>query len=50
VRISAGVAATSEPLDVQLMLERVDKALYAAKRGGRDQTVVFNGHDFSLAV
>jgi diguanylate cyclase (GGDEF)-like protein len=48
VRVSAGVVATSETLDVQIMLERVDRALYAAKRSGRDRTVVFGGHDFPL--
>ena len=42
VRVSAGVVATTEPPDVQVMLERVDSALYAAKRGGRDQTVVYD--------
>jgi diguanylate cyclase (GGDEF)-like protein len=50
VRISAGVVATSGPLEIQDLLERVDRALYAAKRGGRDRTVVLGGHDFALSA
>jgi diguanylate cyclase (GGDEF)-like protein len=41
VRVSAGLTVTSVPTEVQVMLARVDSALYAAKRGGRDRTVAF---------
>ena len=50
VRVSAGITTTAVPLEVETMLERVDCALYAAKRGGRDRTVVFDGHAMSVTV
>jgi diguanylate cyclase (GGDEF)-like protein len=50
VRVSAGITATGAALEVQTMLERADSALYAAKRGGRNRTVAFDGHELSLAA
>ncbi len=50
VRVSAGITATAVPIELETMLERVDAALHAAKRGGRDRTVAFAGHEISLPV
>ena len=40
VNVSAGIAASDQPTDIQTLLQRADLALYEAKRAGRDRTVV----------
>jgi diguanylate cyclase len=43
ITVSVGVAACPEHGDsLRTVLDRADKALYAAKRGGRDQVVIYS--------
>ena len=41
--LSAGVAAAGGPSDSRALLAAADRALYEAKRAGRDRTVVGRG-------
>jgi two-component system cell cycle response regulator len=49
LKISAGVAAGDGPLDPRALLAAADDALYAAKRAGRDRTVVAGAHTAARA-
>jgi diguanylate cyclase (GGDEF)-like protein len=50
VRVSAGVTATTAPIELELMMDRVDRALYTAKRAGRNRTVAFDAIPASIAA
>jgi diguanylate cyclase (GGDEF)-like protein len=49
VRVSAGVASAIAPENVDPLLHRADSALYAAKRAGRDRTVISRDTEAALA-
>ncbi|MDA3920875.1 MAG: GGDEF domain-containing protein [Salinisphaera sp.] len=49
--LSIGVCATDTTgEDIKTLFQRADRALYAAKRGGRDQVMVFDGRNDSAGV
>jgi diguanylate cyclase (GGDEF)-like protein len=48
--LSAGITASTSPIELQPHLQLADAALYAAKRGGRDRAVVDSRLSPSLAV
>ena len=50
VRVSAGVSAALAPATVEALLLRADSALYAAKRAGRDRTVISECDEAPLAA
>src|ERR1019366_6087349 len=49
VRLGAGVASAIAPEDIAPVMHRADSALYAAKRAGRDRTVIFGVAGAALA-
>ena len=44
IRVSAGVAADEPPTSIEALLKAADRGLYAAKRSGRNRTIVATDH------
>jgi diguanylate cyclase (GGDEF)-like protein len=50
IRVSAGVASDDPPTSIEALLQAADRGLYAAKRNGRNRTMVATDHSRAVAA